>query len=214
MISPRDGSPIASSSGAARSGPTLALGSASPRRRELLAQIGVTPDHIDAPEIDETPRAGELPRDYARRLALEKLAATRTLHPAAIALCADTVVALGRRVLDKPADETAARAALQMLSGRRHKVITAVALWDPRREQASDRVVETRVAFKRLSHDEIEAYLECGEWRGKAGAYAIQGRASAFTPWINGSYSNVVGLPLCETAALLVGAGYPVWRGT
>jgi septum formation protein len=187
--------------------PRLILGSGSPRRRELLAQIGVTPDEIRPPEIDETPRKGELPRAYADRLSAEKGAALAD-DPAALILTADTVVAAGRRILGKPEDEGAAAEFLLFLSGRRHRVITSVGL------RLADRVwarrVETMVRFKRLSDIEISAYVRSGEWRGKAGGYAIQGAAGAFIPAINGSYSNVVGLPLTETANLLTGAGYPV----
>ncbi len=188
--------------------PRLILGSGSPRRRELLAQIGVTPDEIRPPEIDETPLKGELPRAYADRLAAEKGAALAAADPAALILTADTVVAAGRRILGKPADEGEAAEFLLFLSGRRHRVITAVALRLDGRSWA--RRVETAVKFKRLSDAEISAYVRSGEWRGKAGGYAIQGCAGAFIPAINGSYSNVVGLPLTETANLLTGAGYPV----
>jgi septum formation protein len=184
----------------------LVLASASPRRRQLLAQIGVTPDAVAPADIDETPRKGELPRRYVLRMAEEKSAAAH--GPDALTLAADTVVSVGRRILGKPADETEAAAFLALLSGRRHRVATAVALrlgarlWTRR--------VETQVRFKRLSRAETAAYLASGEWRGKAGGYAIQGIAAAFIPAINGSYTNVVGLPLTETANLLTGAGYPV----
>lgn len=190
--------------------PRLILGSASPRRRELLAQIGVTPDAIRPPEIDETPRAGETPRDYVRRIAAEKAAA---IPPAEgeVLLCADTTVALGRRILGKPADEREARAFLTLLSGRRHRVITAVAV--ARADRVWTREVEAAVKMKRLSPREIDAYLATGDWRGKAGAYAIQGPAGAFIPWINGSFTAIVGLPLAETAGLLQAAGYPVFGG-
>jgi len=186
--------------------PRLILGSGSPRRRELLAQIGVTPDEIRPPEIDETPRKGELPRAYADRLAGEKGEVLAADTADALILTADTVVAAGRRILGKPADGGEAAEFLIFQSGRRHRVITAVALrlgaliWTRR--------VETIVRFKRLSDAEISAYVRSGEWRGKAGGYAIQGIAGAFIPAINGSYSNVVGLPLAETANLLAGAGY------
>lgn len=187
--------------------PRLILGSGSPRRRELLAQIGVTPDEIRPPEIDETPLKGELPRAYADRLAAEKGEALAAGEDALI-LTADTVVAAGRRILGKPESEAEAAEFLLFLSGRRHRVITAVALRLDARAWA--RRVETSVRFKRLSDAEISAYIRSGEWRGKAGGYAIQGVAGAFIPAINGSYSNVVGLPLTETANLLIGAGYPV----
>ncbi len=183
----------------------LVLGSASPRRQELLAQIGVRPDAIRPADIDETPRNNELPRVYAERLALEKTQAI-DLAPDEIALCADTVVALGRRILGKPADAEEASKFLKLLSGRSHNVITAVALRSA--DQVWTRTVATSVKFKSLSDAEISAYLRSGEWQGKAGGYAIQGLAAAYIPRINGSYSNVVGLPLAETANLLNGAGY------
>jgi len=191
---------------AAATAPRLVLASASPRRRALLAQIGVVPDRIVAPEIDETPAPGELPRDYARRMAEEKAAAVQGGD--ALVLAADTVVSAGRRILDKPADAAGAVAALMLLSGRRHRVSTAVCLRGPGR--VARRLVETRVRFKRLSDAEISAYIRSGEWRGKAGGYAIQGIAAAFVPEIYGSYTNVVGLPLTETANLLAGMGYPL----
>ena len=218
MTSPKDASPIASSSaagkrarGAEPNAPPLALGSASPRRRELLAQIRVTPDIVDPPDIDEAPTKAEIPRAYARRMAEEKAAAVAARNPGALVLAADTVVALGRRILDKPDDARAARRCLTLLSGRRHRVISGVVLIAPGGRQWT-RLVETQVAFKRLSAAEIGAYLDSGEWRGKAGGYAIQGLAAAFCKRINGSYSNVVGLPLAETATLLEAAGYPLWR--
>jgi septum formation protein len=183
----------------------LILASASPRRRELLAQIGIHPDAISAPDIDETPRRGELPRAYASRLA-EAKARVAAAGPGDLVLAADTVVAVGRRILGKPADAAEAEAFLELLSGRRHRVITAVAL--RRGDRLHLRAVETAVRFKRLAQAERAAYLRSGEWRGKAGGSAIQGRAQAFIPWINGSYSNVVGLPLTETAGLLAGAGH------
>ena len=207
-------------------GVRLILGSASPRRRDLLAQIGVVPDEIRAAEIDEKPQKGELPRPYAERIAREKGAAIRAGVPsprrgegqgegatcATLILTADTVVGVGRRILGKPADAAEAARFLGLLSGRRHRVTTAVCLI--KGEVVRTRVVETRVRFKRLSEAEIADYLASGEWQGKAGGYAIQGIAGAFIPAINGSYSNVVGLPLAETAALLAGMGYPVsYRG-
>jgi septum formation protein len=192
--------------------PRLILGSGSPRRRELLAQIGVTPDEIRPPHIDETPLKGELPRAYAGRLAAEKGAALAEAFPDDLILTADTVVAAGRRILGQPADEGEAAEFLLFLSGRRHRVITGVSLRHGARVTA--RLVETVVKVKRLSDEEISAYVRSGEWRGKAGGYAIQGLAGAFVPAINGSYSNVVGLPLAETANLLRGAGYPIWGAT
>ncbi|QDL91690.1 septum formation inhibitor Maf [Paroceanicella profunda] len=183
----------------------LILGSASPRRLELLAQAGITPDAVRPADIDETPAKGELPRPYAERLAREKAAAVLAGAPeGCLVLCADTIVALGRRILGKPRDAAEAAQFLYLLSGRRHRVITAVALAGPR---LWTRTVETTVQVKRLSDAEISAYIRSGDWQGKAGGYGIQGRAQAFIPAINGSYSNVVGLPLCETVNLLTGAG-------
>ena len=185
----------------------LILGSASPRRRELLAQIGVTPDEVRPADIDETPLKGEPPRDYALRLASEKAAAVAAGEDDLV-LTADTVVAVGRRILGKPADEAEAVRFLLLLSGRRHRVITGVAL--RLGDQVWSRRVEAQVKFKRLSDEEVSAYIRSGEWRGKAGGYAIQGICAAFIPWISGSYTAVVGLPLPEVAGLLSGAGYPV----
>ena len=192
------------------SAPKLVLGSASPRRRDLLAQIGVIPDAVDPAEIDETPLTDELPRAYAERLARTKAETVAARHPDALVLCADTVVSAGRRILDKPVDEAAARAALTLLSGRRHRVATGVALIRAADGRVWSRLVETQVKFKPLCDREIALYLASGEWRGKAGAYAIQGLAAAFVPSINGSYSNVVGLPLAEVAGLLEAAGRPI----
>lgn len=189
--------------------PHLILGSGSPRRLELLAQIGVVPDAVMPPDIDEDVRRAELPRDYVKRIAAEKVAAVVATDDA-IVLCADTTVALGRRIMGKPADEAEARAFLALLSGRRHKVITAVTV---RRDGCvTARDVQTTVMMKRLSGAEIDAYIASGDWRGKAGGYAIQGPAGAFIPWINGSFTSVVGLPLAETATLLAAAGYPIYR--
>ena len=186
---------------------SLVLASASPRRLDLLRQVGLEPAAVDPAEVDETPGPGELPADYARRLAREKALAVAPRHPEAFVLAADTVVALGRRILDKPTDEAAARDCLLRLSGRRHKVLGAVRLQAPD-GRAAERLVSTSVAFKRLSRDEVERYLAGGEWRGKAGGYAIQGSAAAFIPAINGSYANVVGLPIAQVCALLDGLGF------
>ena len=185
----------------------LVLASASPRRAELLAQIGIVPAAVIAPDIDEEPQRHETPRAYARRLARAKAASVAA--NGRFVLGADTVAAAGRRILAKTEDRTAARTALALLSGRRHRVITAVVLLAPDGRRA-DRVSETVVAFARLSAEQMDAYLESGEWRGKAGAYAIQGRAAAFVRFLSGSYSNVVGLPLFETAQLLRGFGWRV----
>jgi septum formation protein len=184
--------------------PRLILGSASPRRRALLAQVGVEPDAVVTADIDEQPLPRELPRNCALRLAASKALAT-TAASDEVVLAADTVVALGRRILGKPADAAQAAAFLHLLSGRRHRVITAVALRLGTRRW--ERAVETAVRFRRLSAAEVAAYVESGEWEGKAGGYAIQGRATAFVPWIGGSYSNVVGLPLSETLGMLEAVG-------
>lgn len=185
------------------------LGSGSPRRKELLAQLGIVPDAITPPDIDEDPRKGELPRPYCARLAREKAAAV-TAGPEDIVLCADTTVALGRRILGKPRDAGEAAAFLTALGGRRHEVITAVAV--RRGDQIWTRESVSAVKMKRLSDVELNAYLIGGEWQGKAGGYAIQGAAGAFIPWISGSFTGIVGLPLAETTTLLQAAGYPVWR--
>jgi septum formation protein len=187
----------------------LILGSASPRRNELLAQIGILPDLILPPDIDEDPRKGELPRPYAARLAQEKAAAVPA-GPEDVVLCADTTVALGRRILGKPADAGEAASFLVALGGRRHEVITAIAV--RRGDRVLVRASVSVVKMKRLSDAELNAYLASGEWQGKAGGYGIQGLAGAFIPWISGSYTGIMGLPVAETAALLAAVGYPVWR--
>ncbi len=190
--------------------PRLVLASASPRRIALLAQIGVEPDEVRPSDIDEAPLTGELPREHARRLAREKAEAVAKLEPGALVLAADTVVACGRRILPKAETETQARQCLALLSGRAHRVYTAVTLIRPD-GKAMERVSETRVAFKRLSKEEIDLYVENGEWCGKAGGYAIQGHAAVFVRLLTGSHSGVIGLPLFETAALLTGAGFPLY---
>ncbi|WP_204113601.1 Maf family protein [Shimia biformata] len=187
----------------------LILGSGSPRRRELLAQIGVVADDVRPPDIDETPLKSELPRAYARRIASEKVAAV-VADPDDIVLCADTTVALGRRILGKPADAGEAAEFLVALGGRRHRIITAVAV--KRGDRVWQRDVESTAKMKRLSNEELNAYLASGDWQGKAGGYGIQGMAGAFIPWISGSFTGIVGLPLAETAALLQAAGYPLWK--
>lgn len=187
--------------------PSLILASASPRRRELLARLGVEPGRILATGIDETPRAGELPRPYAQRMAREKAAAARDGE--AFVLAGDTVVAAGRRILPKAEDEAAARHCLELLSGRRHRVFSAIALLAPD-GTLRERLSETSIRFKHMSSDEIRDYLASGEWRGKAGGYAIQGRAEGLVAWLQGSHSGVVGLPLFETRTLLKAAGFPV----
>ena len=186
----------------------LVLGSASPRRHDLLAQLGITPDAVLPPDIDEAPRRAELPRAYAARLAREKAGAVPGLD-GDIILCADTTVAIGRRILGKPADAGEAAEFLLALGGRRHQVITAVAVRCGARFWTRESV--SAVKMKRLSDLELNAYLASNEWQGKAGGYAIQGAAGAFIPWISGSFTGIVGLPLAETAALLQAAGYPVW---
>lgn len=185
--------------------PTLILASASPRRRELIARLGVTPAAVNPADIDETPRKGELPRDYAKRIAREKAeaAASNDGH----VLAGDTVVAAGRRILPKAEDEATARKCLELLSGRRHRVLSAIALRAPD-GMIRERLSETVVMFKRLSAQEIDAYLASGEWEGKAGGYAIQGIAEGLISRIQGSHSGVVGLPLYETRALLKAAGF------
>lgn len=185
------------------------LGSGSPRRLDLLAQLGVQPDTISAPDIDETPHKGELPLRYCARIAREKVRAVRAA-PDDIVLCADTTVALGRRILGKPEDAGQAAEFLLALSGRRHRVITSVAV--RRGDRVLQRDVVSQVKVKRLSDVEINAYLATGDWQGKAGGYAIQGPAGAFIPWISGSFTGIVGLPLAETAGLLQGIGYPLYR--
>jgi septum formation protein len=185
----------------------LILASASPRRLELLARLGVVPDEIVPAEIDETPRKGELPDRYACRIATEKAAAVA--RPGRLVLAADTVVAAGRLILPKTEDEAEARSALALLSGRRHRVHSAVAVTDAT-GRTRLRLSTSLVAFKPLSSQEIDAYLASGEWGGKAGGYAIQGRAEALVRKLSGSHSGVMGLPLYETRALLRAAGYPL----
>ena len=195
----------------AEKGPDMAfiLGSGSPRRLDLLAQLGITPDDIRPPDIDESPLSRELPRPYCVRIAREKALAVQA-DPGDLVLCADTTVALGRRILGKPANAGEAAEFLLALSGRRHRVITAVALRLGERIWEKD--VVSQVRMKRLSDDELNGYLQTGDWKGKAGGYAIQGPAGAFIPWISGSFTGIVGLPLAETANLLQAAGHSPWR--
>lgn len=183
------------------------LASASPRRLDLLRQIGVTPDAVVGAELDETPQRDETPRLLAIRLAAEKAASVAEREPGAFVLAADTVVAVGRRVLPKVEGPAEGRRCLELLSGRAHKVLTGVAVIGPDGRRAQ-RLVETRVYFKRLGPDELRAYLDSGEGQGKAGGYAIQGLAGAFVTELQGSYSSVVGLPLYESLNLLTGLGY------
>lgn len=184
--------------------PLLVLGSASPRRLELLGQIGIRPARITAAGIDETPFPAEAPRDYVRRMAQEKaLALADNIHEAV--LCADTTVVIGRRILGKPESQDEAAAFLRLLSGRRHRVLTAIAL--AHKGHLRTRLVDTTIRFRPLNASDIDGYIVSGEWQGKAGGYGIQGRASAFVAWLRGSYSGVVGLPLAETATLLASIG-------
>ena len=198
--------------------PKLVLASASPRRLSLVNQIGIEPDALRAPDLDETPKRGELPRALANRLARAKAeAALASLRMdeelrGAFILAADTVVAVGRRILPKAEMLDEAAQCLRLLSGRNHRVHTAICLVTPK-EAFRQRLIETRVRFKRLSDQDIESYLASGEWRGKAGGYAVQGIAGSFVIKIVGSYTNVVGLPLYETASLLGGEGYPIHFG-
>jgi septum formation protein len=187
----------------------LILGSGSPRRKELLAQIGVVADDIRPPDIDETPQPNELPRPYCNRIARQKVMAVQA-DADDIVLCADTTVALGRRIMGKPADAGEAAEFLVALGGRRHRIITSVAL--RRGDQVWQKDVVSQAKMKRLSDDELNAYLATGDWQGKAGGYAIQGPAGAFIPWISGSFTGIVGLPLSETAAMLLAAGYPLYK--
>lgn len=186
----------------------LVLASASPRRLDLLAQVGITPDQIVPADLDETPAAKETPRRLAERLACEKARAVAAVASDAYVLAADTVVCVGRRILPKAETEEEARACLALLSGRNHRVMTGVAVQAPDGRVAA-RLVETTVAFKRLEASEIDAYVAGGEWRGKAGGYAVQGAAGGFVLHLSGSFSGVVGLPLYETLCLLRGLG---WR--
>jgi septum formation protein len=185
----------------------LVLASGSARRRDLLRQIGLEPSIIDPPHIDERHGPRELPLAYARRMAREKLAEIAPKHRGCWVLAADTVVACGRRILPKAESEDQARACLDLLSGRRHRVLGGIAISAPDGRTA-ERVVTTTVAFKRLTQREIDSYLATGDWHGKAGGYAIQGHAASFIPWINGSYGNVVGLSLSDTVAMLSGFGW------
>lgn len=194
ILAPPDGAP-------------LVLASASPRRRDLLAQIGVTADFIEPADIDETPRPRETPRVYAARMAASKARAARKCRADGFILTADTVVARGRRILPKTETQEEARACLDLLSGRRHQVLGAMVLSAPD-GRFIERLVTTAVTFKRLNRDEIDFYIGSGEWRGKAGGYAIQGFAGAFVSALNGSYTNVVGLPLAETYGVLRGLGF------
>ena len=184
----------------------LILASASPRRVELLARLGVVADQVDPADIDETPLKAEIPHLYARRMAAEKAAAVAARHTGSIVLAADTVVAAGRRILPKTETEAEARACLELLSGRRHRVLSAITLIDAL-GQAHHRLSTSILTFKRLGSEEIASYLGSREWHGKAGGYAIQGHAEAFVRHLAGSHSGVMGLPLYETRALLIAAG-------
>lgn len=192
---------------AAIQSPALILASASPRRRGLLARLGIEPSDIAPADIDETPDARELPHDYAKRMALEK--AQAAAKDGAYILAGDTVVAVGRRILPKTESREEALACLQLMSGRRHRVLSSVALRHPD-GTIRERLSETVVRFKTLSQEDITAYLDGGEWEGKAGGYAIQGAAEGLIQWIQGSHSGVMGLPLYETRALLKAAGFTI----
>ncbi|KPD10524.1 nucleoside triphosphate pyrophosphatase [Phaeobacter sp. 11ANDIMAR09] len=185
------------------------LGSGSPRRLELLGQLGIIPDHVRPPDIDEAPLPRELPRSYCTRVTREKVEAVPA-ETGDVVLCADTTVALGRRILGKPADAGQATEFLLALSGRRHQVITAVAV--RRGAQLWQRSVVSQVKMKRLSDAELNAYLASNDWQGKAGGYGIQGAAGAFIPWISGSFTGIVGLPLAETANMLQAAGCQLYK--
>lgn len=185
----------------------LILASSSPRRLELLASMGIIPDQILSPDVDESCVKGELVRDYVKRIAHLKARAVHNQFPEAYVLAADTVVEIGRKIVLKAETLEGAKQILAQLSGRRHRVYTGICVLSPQNKESS-RVVITRLSFKRLSQDEIEDYLASGEWEGKAGAYGIQGRAGKFVKFISGSYTNVVGLPLYETDSLLKGLGF------
>jgi septum formation protein len=185
----------------------LVLASASPRRLDLLRQIGIAPEAVDPAEIDETPGERELPAAYAERIAALKLETVAARHPGRFVLAADTVVACGRRILPKAEDAATAERCLTLLSGRRHHVLGGMAIATPDGRRVT-RLVDTAVIFKRLSAAEIAAYLASGEWHGKAGGYAVQGRAAVFVRSLSGSYSNVVGLSLYDVAAMLDGLGF------
>ena len=187
----------------------LILASASPRRLELLAQIGITPDAVLPADIDETPRPQERPRDYVMRMAIEKHHAIAKDQSDAFCLAADTVVSLGHRILGKPEDEAEARQFLKLLSGRRHRVMTAIAISNPdHAENPVTRLVNASVKFMRLDDQAVDDYIDCGEWRGKAGGYGIQGAAARYIQWMEGSYTGIVGLPCFETSQVLKGLGY------
>lgn len=194
------------------SSPVLILASASPRRKDLLAQIGIIPDKIQPADLDESEKPSEVPRIYALRLAIEKAQAVQVMEPGAIILAADTAVAVGRRILPKTETEDEARACLELLSGRSHQVLTGVAVIAVNGRLMS-RLVATRVKMKRLTPQEISGYLASGEWKGKAGGYGIQGKAGALISDLSGSYTGVVGLPVFETRNLLETAGYSVPMG-
>ena len=183
----------------------LILASASPRRLALLAQIGIAPSSVIAADIDETPLKNETPQTYAKRVALEKARAVATKNPDAVVLAADTVVACGRRILPKAEDAATAQLCLELLSGKRHRVLTAICIIDAGKTR--EKTVVTHVRMKHLTAAEITAYVASGQWQGKAGGYGIQGAAEAFIPWINGSFSNVVGLPLAQVATMLEAFG-------
>lgn len=183
------------------------LASSSPRRQELLASVGLTPDEIASPDVDESPLKGENPREYVKRIAILKARTIHSQNPQAYVLAADTIVEMGHKIILKAQDQEEAALILKRLSGRRHRVYTGVCVLSPEGKEAY-KVVLTRLSFKRLTSDELEEYIASGEWEGKAGAYAIQGQASKFVKFISGSYTNVMGLPLYETDCLLKGLGF------
>ncbi len=185
----------------------LILASSSPRRRELLASIGLIPHKIISPEVDETPLKGENIRDYVKRIAHLKAHTVHLQTPEAYVLGADTIVETGRKIIGKPEDEAGARRTLEKLSGRRHRVYTGICVVSPKGQEVC-RIVMTRVSFKRLTAEDIDDYIASGEWEGKAGAYGIQGKAAKFVTFISGSYTNIVGLPAYETDCLLKGVGF------
>ena len=193
-------------SGAVSAGPSLILASASPRRLELLRRIGVVPDAVDPADIDESVRPGERPEPHVSRLAAEKAAVVAARHPGKLVLAADTLVVAGQRILPKAEDEATARQCLKWLSGRRHQVLTAVTVVDAG-GVARHRLSRTTVRVDRLLPEDVQAYIDCGEWNGKAGGYAIQGRFEAHVLWIEGSFSGIMGLPLADSRAMLRTAG-------
>lgn len=190
-----------------REKPKLVLASASPARLELLRGIGLEPEIVASADIDETPGKNEIPREYALRIAIEKARKIKEKYPGYFIIAADTIAAAGRRIIGKAADEKGARKILELLSGRRHRVYSGLCIINPEGEKLT-RIVQTVVKFKKLDKKELDQYIASKQWQGKSGCYGIQSRAGGFIEWINGSFSNVVGLPLAETKKLLMGAGF------